>query len=166
MRPLIVVGKGVIDWVGQRASGYWGEDSRGIGLSRDGKIIAGVVFTDFNGKNVKVHQAIEGRINRQYLWTLSDYAFNQLKAERVTGEIPQGNRSAQIAAEKIGFKLETRLKDAHPSGDILVYVIRKKDCRWLNAEAMRLADASGTRADASLSRQRYGNDHVTPRAFQ
>lgn len=129
---MIVIGQGVIDWVSQRALVYASESSRAIGLSKNGKIIAGVVFTEFNGRNVKVHQAIEGRINRQYLWTLSDYAFNQLKVDRVTGEIPQGNKKAQRAAEKIGFRLETTLKDAHPSGDILVYVIRKKDCRWLN----------------------------------
>lgn len=129
---MIVIGQGVVDWVAERALCYVGPYCRGIGLSRNGKIVAGVVYTDFNGRNVKVHQAIEGRINRQYLWTLSDYAFNQLKAERVTGEIPQGNKKAQRAAEKIGFRLETTLKDAHPSGDILVYVIRKKDCRWLN----------------------------------
>lgn len=129
---MIVIGQGVIDWVAQRALVYASESSRAIGLSRNGKIIAGVVFTEFNGRNVKVHQAIEGRINRQYLWTLSDYAFNQLKVDRVTGEIPQGNKKAQRAAEKIGFRLETTFKDAHPSGDIFVYVIRKKDCRWLN----------------------------------
>jgi hypothetical protein len=32
----------------------------------------------------------------------------------------------------LGFTLETRLKDAAPSGDMLVYVMRREDCKWLN----------------------------------
>lgn len=129
---MIVVGDGVIEWVCQRALCYAGKESRGIGLSRHGKIIAGVVYTDFNGRNVCVHQAVEGRFTRQYLWTLFDYAFNQLKVERVTGMIPEGNLKAKRLTEHLGFHLETILEDAHPSGDLLVYVMWKKDCRWLN----------------------------------
>lgn len=129
---MIVVGKGVIEWVSQRALCYAAEDARGIGLSRGGKIVAGVVYTDFNGRNVCVHQAIEGRLTREYLWTLFDYPFNQLKVERITGMIPEGNSRARKLTEHLGFELETTLQGAHPSGDLLVYVIRKKDCRWLH----------------------------------
>lgn len=129
---MIVIGQGVIDWVSARALVIFGPACRGIGLERDGKIIAGVVYENWNKRNVFVHQAIEGRLTRQYLWTICDYPFNQLKVERVTGMIPQGNPKAATAAEKIGFKLETVLKDAHPSGDILIYVLRRNTCRWLN----------------------------------
>ena len=129
---MIVVGQGVVDWVSVRAQSIFGPTSRGIGLAKDGVIVAGVVYENWNRRNVFVHQAIEGRLTRQYLWTISDYPFNQLGVERVTGLIPQGNTKAARAAEKIGFELETALKDAHPSGDLLVYVIRRENCRWLN----------------------------------
>ncbi len=129
---MIVVGRGVIDWVAKRALCYASDDARGIGLSRNGKIIAGVIYTDFNGRNVNVHQAVEGMLSREYLRTIFDYPFNQLKVERVTGIIPEGYSKARRLTEHFGFELETTLQDAHPSGDLLVYVIRKKDCRWLN----------------------------------
>ncbi len=135
---MIVIGQGVIDWVAQRALCFVGPDCRGIGLSRNGKIVAGVVYTDYNKRNVFVHQAIEGRLTREYLWTISDYPFNQLKVERVTGIIPEGNALARKAAEKLGFVLETTLPDAHPSGDLLVYVMRRKDCRWLNENIYKI----------------------------
>lgn len=134
---MIVVGQGVVDWVAQRALGFFGSDSRAIGLSKNGKIVAGVVYTEYNGKNVFVHQAIEGRITRQYLWTICDYPFNQLKVDRITGMIPEGNSKARTAAEKIGFELETTLRGAHPSGDLLVYVMRKKNCRWLREDLFK-----------------------------
>lgn len=129
---MIVIGQGVIDWVSERALMPFGPSARAIGLQRDNKIVAGVVYCDFNGRNVFLHQAIEGRLTRQYLWTICDYPFNQLKVERVTGMIPEGNTKAQVFAEHIGFKLETTLKDAHRSGDILVYAGWRKDFRWIN----------------------------------
>lgn len=131
---MIVVGKAPMDWVAQRALVYTSESSRAIGLSRNGKIVAGVIYTDFNGRNVWVHQAVEGMLTRQYLWTIFDYPFNQLKVERVTGVIPEANKRAQRLTQHLGFELETTLQGAHPSGDLLVYVIRKKDCRWLHED--------------------------------
>ena len=129
---MIVIGKGVVDWVSVRAQSIFSDACRGIGLESDGKIIAGVVYENWNRRNVFAHQAIEGRITRQYLWTIFDYPFNQLKVERLTGMIPQGNTKAARAAVKMGFTLETVLRDAHPSGHLLVYVMRRDNCRWLN----------------------------------
>lgn len=134
----IVVGQGVIEWVSERASMTFSEASAGIGLQKGGKIVAGVVYVDWNRRNVYAHHAIEGRITRRYLWTILDYPFNQLKVERVTGIIPEGYKKAERFAKHLGFSLETRLKDAHPSGDLLVYVVRRRDAeRWLNVDLYR-----------------------------
>jgi len=61
-----------------------------------------------------------------------DYPFNQLKVERVTGPIPAINFKARNFAERLGFKVEHVLKDFCPDGDMLYYVGRRSDFRWLN----------------------------------
>lgn len=128
----IIVGQGVVDWVALKTRSDFDSASIGIGLEHSGKIVAGVAYEKFNGRNVFMHHAIEGRITRQYLWTVFDYPFNQLKVERVTGTIPAENFKSRNFAERVGFKIEVVLKDAHPSGDILYYVGRRRDFRWIN----------------------------------
>ena len=132
---MIVVGQGVVDWVAAKTGSDFSLAARGIGLERDGRLIAGVTYEKFNGRNVFVHHCIEGRITRQYIWTICDYPFNQLKVERVTGHMPASNKKAIAFATKIGFRLEAVLKDAHPQGDLLYFVGRRNDfARWLNED--------------------------------
>jgi RimJ/RimL family protein N-acetyltransferase len=62
-----------------------------------------------------------------------DYPFNQAKVKRITGLVGEGNIEARKFDEHIGFKLEARLAGAHPTGDLLIYVMRREDCRFLRA---------------------------------
>lgn len=137
----IAIGSGIVEWVAKRTGehGNYGA-SVGIGLQEmldDGwHTIAGVVYNDFNGANVNMHVASDGTkrwLNRQFLWTCFDYPFNQLKVKRITGLVGEGNHAAIRFDSHIGFELEARLKDAHPDGDMLIFVLRKPQAqRWLN----------------------------------
>ena len=53
-------------------------------------------------------------------------------ARRLTGLVASDNHAARRFDEHIGFKLEATLVDACPTGDLLVYAMRREDCRWLN----------------------------------
>lgn len=106
----------------------------GIGWQAAGEIRAGVVYNDYNGVNLCMHVASDGTkqwLRREYLWTCFDYPFNQARVSRVTGLVGEGNIEARRFDEHLGFKLETRLKGAHPTGDLLVYVMWRDDCKWL-----------------------------------
>jgi RimJ/RimL family protein N-acetyltransferase len=132
----LVVGRGVVEWVAKRTNefGNFGTDA-GIGWLKNGEIVAGVAYADWNGVNVLAHIASDGYkrwMTRQYLWTIFDYPFQQLKVNRITCLIGQDNKASIRLCEHFGFSLETTLKGAHPSGDLLVYVLWKKDCGWLN----------------------------------
>lgn len=134
---MLVIGDEVVRWVAAR-TGEHGEHpygaARGIGWERDGRLVGGVVFNDYNGPNVCMHVASDRTrrwLTRRFLWTVFDYPFVQLNCTRVTGLVGEGNHDARRFDEHIGFTLETRLKDAHPTGDMLVYVMRRQDCRWL-----------------------------------
>jgi RimJ/RimL family protein N-acetyltransferase len=131
----IVIGQPVVDFVAQhqkRGEGYG--LSAGIGLEEDGKLIAGVVYNEYNHVNINMHVASLGNkrwMTREYLWMCFDYPFNQLKVKRITAFIEDENKDAIRFDEHLGFKYEARMKDAYVNGDILIYVMRQEDCRFI-----------------------------------
>lgn len=132
---MIVVGDDVVRWVAARVGehGNFGA-AQGIGWARDGSLVAGVVYNDFNGPNICMHVASDGSrrwLTREYLRVAFDYPFNQCGVRRITGLVGEGNEAARRFDEHVGFRLETRLWGAHPSGDLLVYVMWKDNCRWV-----------------------------------
>lgn len=120
-------------WVsGLSGSGHYNPAlSQAIGLVKDGQPQAGVVFTDYNGRSMVVHQAIQGKINRNFLHEISNYAFNQCRVEKLIGPIDSSNEKAIKLVQNMGFKEEARIKDAHPKGDMILFTLVKSDCRFL-----------------------------------
>lgn len=134
----LVIGSGVVEWVAKRTNefGNFGA-AQGIGWRKAGEIVAGVVFNDFNGVNCCMHvAALPGSrwLCREYLWTCFDYPFRQLKVRRVTGLVGEGNLAARKFDEHLGFELETTLEQAHPTGNLLVYRMFEKDCKWIRPD--------------------------------
>ncbi len=120
-----------------------------IGLEKHGRLVAGVLFDNFNGANVNMHVASDGSKNwmsREYLWYCFHYPFRQLGVKRITGVVAESNKAAQSFDEHIGFELETRLKDAAPDGDLLIYVMTPDKCRWLERKShgRKIVSTSGT----------------------
>jgi len=106
----------------------------GIGIEEDGEMLAGVVYDYFNGRNICMHvAAVEGKrwMTREFLWYAFYYPFVELGCDRVTGLVPESNLDARRFDQHLGFILETKLQDAHPDGDLLVYKMMKQDCRFL-----------------------------------
>lgn len=128
-------------WVMDRIQGTWITGlGTAIGLlefDKEGKtckLIAGVVYESFNGRNIVAHIAgIEGKrwLTRDFLWYIFYYPFEQLQVRRITAITGSTNYPAQKFLQHIGFTLEATLKEANPSGDSLVYRIFREDCKWL-----------------------------------
>jgi RimJ/RimL family protein N-acetyltransferase len=98
-------------------------------------VLAAVWFDGFNGANLNLHVAAKPGaqwLTRKFANIVFHYAFIQLGAKRVTGLVEENNYKARRFDEKLGFTLETKLKDASPYGDMLVYVMRRDDCKWLH----------------------------------
>lgn len=135
----IAIGKGIVEWVASRTNEYgrFGSDTA-IGLQQKTSVgwetIAGVVYADWNGPNVVCHIAAKGKMwaTRQYLWTIFDYPFNQLKVKRITVCVGEGNLPSRNFVEHLGFSYGTTLgPDSHPTGELLAYWMFRKDCRWI-----------------------------------
>lgn len=105
-----------------------------LGWERDGELIGGVVYDGYYGPNVFAH--IAGKpgtrwLSRRFLHAMFYYPFIQLGVDRITGPVPSTNLRAMRLDTHLGFVLEATLQGAVPGGDLLLYVMHKKDCRFI-----------------------------------
>lgn len=132
---MIITGQAVVEWVAKRTQEFGNFGCAvGIGWARDGELVAGVAYADYNGVNIVAHIASDGSkrwMTREYLRVIFDYPFNQAHVERITCMIGEGNKDSIRLCEHFGFTLEATLKGAHPTGDLLIYRMWKADCRFL-----------------------------------
>lgn len=126
-------------WVCERAGGTWIHGKgRCIGqVDSSGKIVAGVLYEGWNGRNIVAHIAGEGKkwATRYYLGVIFDYPFNQAGVDRVTLTIDDDNQESINLATRMGFTLECSIKQANPrGGDILIYKMFKDECKYLKGK--------------------------------
>lgn len=119
-------------WIGEKNGFKWREGDKCIGLEKDGQLIAGVMYEGWNGASIHAHIAIQGRINREFLWYIFYYPFVQAGVNVIIGLVSEDNKKAQAFDEHLGFTLHSRLPKGHPSGDLLIYTMTKDQCKWLN----------------------------------
>lgn len=123
-------------WVVERGGGqWWPGRGTAIGkIGKDGKLVAGVLYEDYNGANIVCHIAGEGNwATREFLNIIFDYPFNQLGVRRITAPNDSTNEQAIRLVTRMGFALESTLKQATPDGDLLLFVLFKDDCRFIKA---------------------------------
>lgn len=106
-----------------------------LGLERDGALTAGIVFEGYNGHNIWGHlAALPGSrwMNRAFLHACFAYPFVQCGVSRLSGYVNASNLAARRLDEHLGFQQEAVLHGAAPDGgDVIIYVMRKKDCRYV-----------------------------------
>jgi RimJ/RimL family protein N-acetyltransferase len=93
-----------------------------LGWLRDGKLVAGVVFGDCNGRNIVCGAACVGKsfpIGLYKAWLF--YVFGQLKLPRLTMFIDSTNIPSSTFARKMGATLEATLEGAGKYGDTLIF---------------------------------------------
>jgi Acetyltransferases, including N-acetylases of ribosomal proteins len=120
--------------------------AQAIGLSRNGYIDAGVLFEDYNGASVVCHMAAMGRLNREFLWTVCDYAFRTMGVHKIIAPVFSDNVRMMLMICKMGFELEAVLYGCQKNGDIELFTMTAENCRFLgekyNGQARRpTADA-------------------------
>ena len=108
-------------------------DKVAIGLEQDGEIVAGVSYYDFNGRSISASICGKGKtwLNREFLWFMFFYPFEQAGVERITATIESDNEKSHNLAKRLGFLHEATLQKAGKSGDLYVYRMFREDCKWL-----------------------------------
>lgn len=110
--------------------------TQGLGLERDGALIAGVLYEDFNGHNVWMHVAAEPGshwMTKLFLKSCFHYPFVTLGCSRVSGYVEAKNSAARRFDEHLGFRQEAVLKGAaSDGGDVILYAMRRSECKYVN----------------------------------
>lgn len=133
MRPVFQPQDIITKWVMDRACGTWtpGVASGFAVVDEEGNILAGMAFTDFNGRNVSAHLAIENKGAARLLFTLAGaYAFEQLGCQRLTLVAESSNLDAVKLHEKLGAVREGCLVGAGRSGDDILISRLTPDCSF------------------------------------
>ncbi|GAA0696389.1 GNAT family N-acetyltransferase [Dyella marensis] len=109
-----------------------------IGIVDDSEnLIAGVIYNHYTGSDISMHVAAEhGRLwaKPEILHGLFAFPFNQLNCRRVTGFVDSTNLHTLSFDQKLGFRIEGRLRDATPHGDMFILGMTRKECRWLETK--------------------------------
>jgi len=109
---------------------------KALGLERpDGRLISGVLYEGFNGRNAWMHVALEpgARWTRRFLWYAFHYPFVEMGLHRLSGYVEASNTAAMRVDLHLGFKPEARLHGAAgDGGDVVVMVMWRAQCRFLN----------------------------------
>ena len=128
----IVSGPHVGAWVTAQTEGAFDPNrSTAIGLEHDGKIVAGTVYENWNGRSVVCHIAWE-RVTPAYMAAVYDYAYNVANVDKIIGPISSNHTRALALVSKMGFSEEARIKGAaHDTGDIVLMTQTPDKCRYL-----------------------------------
>lgn len=105
-----------------------------IGLASDTGLIAGVAFTDNNGRSIGAHIASVGNgwLTREFLWAIFFYPFEVLGVNKILVQTDSENSKALRFIAHMGFTVEHVIKDAGPQNDMFITSMDKSQCKWLN----------------------------------
>lgn len=121
-------------WVCARGGGDW-VAGRGTAIGKldsEGKLMAGVLYEDYNGANIICHIAGEGNwATKGFLNIIFDYPFNQLGVKRITAPNASNNHKSINLVKRMGFELECIMSEATPVGDILLFRLFRENCKYL-----------------------------------
>jgi hypothetical protein len=104
-----------------------------ITLVRAGTIRGAVWLENYNGASAVIHVAGDGRrwLTREFAEAVFHYAFNVLACRKLIGIVREVNSDAQRFDENLGFRRECVIEDADPEGALIIYSLKREDCKFL-----------------------------------
>lgn len=79
-----------------------------IGIEKNGKIVGGCLFNDYNGHNVEITVALDVPLLPGIVRAARHYLFEQMRVKRVTGRCRESNVKSAKIMSRMGFLLEGR----------------------------------------------------------
>lgn len=104
-----------------------------IGLESAGELVAGVVYNSYTGFDIDMSAATEPHLlwRPQWLVPIFRYPFVQLRCRRVSAGAASRNRASIAVLLHLGFKPEGCKREALPDDDLLLFGMKRDECRYL-----------------------------------
>lgn len=105
-----------------------------LSLWKDERLRGVVMYERFTRRSIFLHIVgfEPGWFNRKFLWLCFHYPFEQLGVDKLFGLVSSNRKHELDFFRKIGFTVETSIKDVYSDGaDQMVLRLEKKDCKWL-----------------------------------
>lgn len=125
----------VRQWVqnelGQPISG----ECRALGVIKDDKLIAGIVYHGYKGFMVECSLATTDRAwcKKSVVQAFMSYPFNELECVRFHATCSRKNKKMRNLFEGLGFKYEGCARKAYDGkDDAMIYSILKDENKWIN----------------------------------
>lgn len=115
------------------------KDYEAIGIEKNGDLIAGVVYTDYNPSDGDIQMHIAATTPRwctkNTIRMFLDYPFNQLDCVRVTALCAEDNPRVARFLDGIGFTREGILRKAFGRRtNAIIFGMLKEECQWLKKD--------------------------------
>ena len=105
----------------------------GIGVERDGQLIAGVVYDQYRGYSI--HASIASTdprwASRRILRVLFGYPFVQLKVRRITTYCGATMKDVRRFNERLGFTQEGLMRHGFDNDDCVIFGMLRDECKWI-----------------------------------
>ena len=125
----------IAEFVRERTRGvYPFANFSALGLLEDGKLLAGVVYDHYTPPCIMMHIAAvptKTWATRDFAFPCFDFPFNQLGCRVVIGLVAKRNKGARRFDEHLGFVLRGTIPEGFADDDMLIYAMRKSECKWL-----------------------------------
>jgi len=120
-------------WIAKEEGCDYPQETACIGQEKDGKLIAVVGYNGFLPQSCQIHVASTDVywLNKELLFAIFDYPFNKLKLNAIIAPIYKGNVKSLNLCRKLGFEQIADIPYAHLYGDLVVMLMRRNHCKWL-----------------------------------
>ena len=123
-------------WAGEQLGVTFQQPYTAFGFVRNNEIKGAVVFNDYyRGGNVGITYVGSRSFGKQQISFMCAFAFNELKASRVTARTRRANKVMRSMLPRFGFQYESTQKKFYgpeKGDDALVFVMYPEDAqRWL-----------------------------------
>jgi hypothetical protein len=123
-------------WISTELKGKAPDNTMCIGQLVDGEIKAVASYSSFEGRSCNFSLVGKGNfMSKDFLFAMFDYPFNILKVKVIIATIAGNNEVSLKLSRHLGFQEAAVIPDAHRDGDLVIMVMRRKNCKWLQINA-------------------------------
>ena len=126
---MIVSGNEVGKWVCEKIGSDWiAEGAACIGEAKDGKLVSGVFYNQYNGASIYFTLATDTSLSRSFVQAMLSYPFDVLKVNCLIAQVSSSNVKSLKLANHLGFKQIGSIPSAMPDGDMVILSLVKQHC--------------------------------------